>query len=82
MMTGGRSVAGKVERELLAGSELPQTLKKASRNPAANVRDVCADEPVHAMDRFTAGLKRVLTASKVDVRAKPRRVKRKSPRRG
>jgi hypothetical protein len=43
-------------------------LKKPSRNSDADeVPDVRADEPERAMDHFTAGLKRVLSARKVSV---------------
>lgn len=39
-------------------------LKKASRNNGADVPDVRADEPDRSMDRFTDGLRRVLSAPK------------------
>jgi hypothetical protein len=50
-------------------------LKKPSRNKDA-VKDVPADNPVGTMDRFTAGLKRILSAERP---AKKRRRKRASP---
>jgi hypothetical protein len=53
-------------------------LKKASRNFGAgdvpDVPDVRADDPDHAQERFTDGLRRVLAAPKP--RTKPRRRKR------
>jgi hypothetical protein len=39
-------------------------LKKASRNIGADVPDVRADDPEHAQQRFTDGLRRVLSVAK------------------
>lgn len=47
-------------------------LKKPSRT--SDVVDVAADNPEGTMERFTAGLRRVLSAPKVQ-RPKPRRRK-------
>ena len=51
-------------------------LKKASRK--SDVVDVPADDPQGTMDRFTAGLRRVLTAEKPPVGpvVKPRKRRR------
>jgi hypothetical protein len=46
-------------------------LKKATRNKGAV--DVPADDPAHTMERFTDGLRRVLTAPKRVKRAKKRK---------
>lgn len=50
-------------------------LKKPSRNRDA--ADIAVDNPAKAMEQFVAGLRRVLTAPKVEVRVKRRRRKRK-----
>ena len=64
----------------LTGSELPQTCwKKASRKSA--VVDVRADDPEHAMEQFTDGLRRVLSAPK-PMRLRPRRNHRKRSKAG
>ena len=51
-------------------------LKKASRK-SAEVRDVPADDPVGTMERFTSGLKRVLTAPKTAPQTKSHLKKRR-----
>jgi hypothetical protein len=48
-------------------------LKKASRNAGADVPDIRADEPDRAMDRFTDGLRRVLSTTKRTQKPKRRR---------
>jgi hypothetical protein len=53
-------------------------LKKPSRNKDAGVPDVRADDPEHAMQQFTDGLRRVLAVPKRavttrDLRIKPRK---------
>jgi hypothetical protein len=54
-------------------------LRKASRNKDADdIPDVRADEPERAMQQFTDGLKRVLSAPKARL-GKARKIKRRSP---
>jgi hypothetical protein len=56
----------------LTGSELPQMLKKAARNKDEDAPGVAADDPVGTMDRFKAGLQRVLNAKRA---SKPVKIK-------
>ena len=60
----------------LTGSELPQIAKRASPN-YREVRGVPADDPAGTMERFTAGLRKVLTAPRL---RRQRRIKTRKHR--
>ncbi len=52
-------------------------LKKHSHNSDADAPDVRADEPDRANERFTEGLRRVLSAPKTSRRKRKRRIQSK-----